>query len=606
MRSMKKKVLVLLFFVLACAVALTGCGGEQTDYGYFVNFSSRGAFSRAEEALTLPQGTSVYSYNAEYDVFVTARTVLNTVDNTTISLFGLCSADEVYVEPIYSGIQAIHGDYAIVYKAMVYDGKNVTGVGVIKYRGEGRGELTPFSPTDTAEDLFRFVGDYVVAVGLKTYVSEDFNFVTFYNLSQGVLLEEFRLRCNLDYTFMAYDDYVVAVGTDHAFFYEKSNNVNGFLIPYRPSQGEDGLSKYGYYVPYPEDTEGEYADYIKLDIFYLGNGWFSRTAQLRDTQIFEGYQIIYEETDTSSLSLETKTYYANVRCDFYNAHTHETRSNDWLVVRAVANRYHADYYTQAASYYNNFSSYDAESETYEYHLPYLNPARAIKDGYSVVYYYYLPYVEEENYYAETSFCIVNERFSIDRLSEAELLLPPVFIDGYGVPTADPVYEPYFGPVYVYDANLKRTEVASYEGGKRTYQSYLYYDGNVVAHEYDYDKSTAYYGMVTADGRRSVDFLYDSLSPFFGEYAVGKKGKGFVRIDRQGNETPISDALNVRQGVYVNVYREKLGLKTYAGEELLSAQFDELEVLETVMERGVFLTSYVAAKKDDVVTIYRLK
>jgi len=63
---------------------------------------------------------------------------------------------------------------------------------------------------------------------------------------------------------------------------------------------------------------------------------------------------------------------------------------------------------------------------------------------------------------------------------------------------------------------------------------------------------------------------------------------------------------VRQGVYVFVDREKLGLKSYDGTELIAAECDGLEVLETVMRDGVFLRSYAVATKGVSATIYRLK
>lgn len=587
--------------------ALVGCTDGEKDYGYFKNISSTGAFTAVETGVTLPDGVSVYSFDAENEVFVTCRDVFNTVSATKVTLFGLCGFSEIYVDPMYSSIEEIRGDYAIVIKPMVDDGEQINAVGVIRFRGGEKAELTEFTPAESGVKQFQFVGDYIVTLGLKSYPSDSFKFSTFYDYSQGRLLEAFRLRCDSSYTFEAFDDYVVAIGKDHAFFYEKSNNVNGFLVPYRSSGNEeDAESKYGYYYPYPEDATGQYADYVKIDIFYLGNGWFSRTAQMRQEEIYDGYQIVYDELDTSTFSVKNKTYYANVRCDFYNARTHETRASDWLIVRAVANRYHADYYAQSAAYLNNLASYSEDLSAYEYHLPYLDPAQAIKDGYSIVYYFYLPYVSEDNYYAETSFCIMDEKLVVDRLSQAEILMPPVFIDGYGVPTADPIYEPYFGSVYLYDNALDRTELLPYVGGKKTYQSFFFYKNGVVAQEIDYDNVTTLYGIVSSDGRVLIDFIYDSLTPFFGEYAVGVRGKSFVRIASDGSTTALTDVLNVRQGVYVFVDREKLGLKSYDGTELIAAECDGLEVLETVMRDGVFLRSYAVATKGVSATIYRLK
>lgn len=609
MRSMNKRVFMLLFFVCILAAVLAGCNGEGASNGYFKSFSSSKGFSSAEEGLTLPAGVEIYSYDADDDVFITDRTVINVEDNSSTMLFGLCGFDETYVDPIYSSIESIRGDIAVVRKMAVDETTAVSMLGVIKFRGKERGELTEFSPAEATEHLFRFVGDYLAVSGTKDLASSQYRFTTFYDYSQGVLLEAFRIKHGMEYTYQAYDDYVVAVGDDHAYFYEKGYNIGGYLEPFTPA-GKD--TQYGYYLPFPEDTEREFAAYLKLDIFYLGNGWFSRTAQLRSEEVFEGYQMVYTDMDASSYTVESKTYYANVRCDFYNARTHETREGDWLIVRDVANKYHAEYYSEMATYLNNLSTYDETLEAYEYHLPYMDPSASIQDGYSIVYYYYLPYVNltnlptEKRYLAETSFCVVDQKLLVDRLESAEILMPPVYVDGYGIPTSDPFFEPYFGSVYVYDTALRRTELVPYREGKKTYQTFLYNDGGIVAQELDYDETTGKYGMVSPSGERILDFRYDALSPYFGEYAIGVLENVFVRIDREGQETILNGVVNVRQAVYVYTEEGKLGLKNYAGEDLVMTNCDELYVVEAVLTDDTFLTSFVVAKRGNEITLYRLR
>ena len=127
----------------------------------------------------------------------------------------------------------------------------------------------------------------------------------------------------------------------------------------------------------------------------------------------------------------------------------------------------------------------------------------------------------------------------------------------------------------------------------------------MAQEIDYDTGTMLYGVVAPDGRRLTDFVYDALTPFFGDYAIGVSGKNFVRISSDGTTTALTDVLNVRQGVYVFVSQEKMGLKAYDGTELL-AGCDGLEVLETVQKDGEFLTGYAVATRGNSTTLYRLK
>ena len=53
---------------------------------------------------------------------------------------------------------------------------------------------------------------------------------------------------------------------------------------------------------------------------------------------------------------------------------------------------------------------------------------------------------------------------------------------------------------------------------------------------------------------------------------------YCRVDKQGKETLLNDVYAVRNGVYISINGENVGLKTYAGEELLPKEYDNIDVI----------------------------
>lgn len=600
MRKRNLSVIIALFFVLC--LCLVGCSEKKESEKYFVNFSSRGQFSSVTEKLLLSDpDTSVFSYDVENDIFITVRPVINNyVSEGFVYLYGMVSAKEgVLVSPLYTDIISINGDYAIVTKPafIASENKYAQTIGVVKFRGENKGDLTDFMTIYNAGfSQFYFVGDYIACPGNKELPFSTFPYSTFYDYSTGKMLEVFKVRCDCTYQISIYDDYLVAVGDDHAFFYDtKDIQSDGYLA----------YDKRGGYLAYPEDTEAEYSDKIDVNIYYVGNGWFSRTSRLKSTEEFVGYNIIYEEADTSLGT--TITYYANIRCDFYNAKERSTTDRQGLIVDNVANVYYTDYYSQFASYLNNAVTFDESTGEYDYHLPYMDISAIIKDGFSIVYYYYFPYIDSGSYQSEITFCIMDKNANI--ISLDGMLMPTVYVDGVGTETSDPFYEEYYGSVHYFDDNLNRKEQVALETGKNTYNTYLYHEKGTVAGKINYEDKSVKYGIVGTDGKIFVPFEYDELTPFYGQYAMGSKaegGKKWYRISANGEITQVYDVVNVRQGVYVYQQFGKLGLKNYAGEVLIEAEYDSLDVYELFLTGGTFQTDYVITVKDGVTRIYELQ
>lgn len=601
-----KRRFLLITIVLLCLLAavLTGCG-KKKENAYFVNFASQGQFAKAEQTLLVDSpDTSIYSYDVENDLFVTIQPVVNEYSSSGYSyLYGIASpTDGVLVKPTYNSVISIRGDYAIVTKPAVVDNGNGTAsyaptIGVIKFRGENKGDLTDFMTVyNSGFNQFFFAGDYVACPGTKTYPFSTATFTTFYDYkTAGQMLEVFKIRCGYNYTISIYDDYLVAENKDHAFFY----NVNEIQT--------DGYLTYderGTYIAYPEDTDSQYTDKIQMNIYYIGNGWFTRTARLKSTQKFDGYNIEYEETDLANGS--TTVYYANIRCDMYNAKNKTTTDREWLIVDNVANSYYVNYYAQLSSYLNNLATFDESTGIYDYVLPYMDVSAMIKKGYSIVYYYYFPYADSGSKQSEVTFCIMDENANI--ITIKDMLMPSVFVDGVGTETSDPMYEQYFGSVHYFTKNLEKREQIALQERKNTYSTHIYNGIGVVAGKIDYSSKEIKYGIVSTDGKIIVPFEYDELSPFYGDYAVGSKkanGKKRYRISTDGTAVEITDAVNVRQGVYVYEQYGKLGLKNYAGDILLNAEYEKLDVYDVFLTGGKFQSGYVIAVKSKVNYIFTI-
>jgi len=587
--------------LILLALCLVGCSDKNKAETYFNGFSSQGQFTKAEQKVVIDTpDTAIFSYDVENDIFITSRPVINSYDQTGYTyLYGMVSPTEgTLCEPKYTGIISINGDYAIVTKPafIASDEKYTSTIGVVKFRGENQGDLTAFQTAyNSSFSQFYFAGDYIACPGNKEFPFSTVPYTTFYDYSTGQMLETFKIRCGYDYEISVYEDYVVAVKKDHAFFYDVNDvQSDGFLA----------YDERGAYLAYPEDTDAEYTDNIEIGIFYLGNGWFSRTARLKSTEEFVGYNIMYEDVDMITGS--SQIIYANIRCDFYNAKDRTTTDRQGLIVDNVANKFYTDYYAQYASYLNNSVTFDEGTGDYNYSLPYMDISALIKEGYSIVYYYYFPYIDEGSYQSEITFCVMDKAANI--ISLDDMLMPAVYVDGIGTETSDPLYAEYYGAVHCFDKNLKKHEMLPINEGTETYSTFIYHGKGSVAGKIDYQNKTVKYGIVSYDGKLAVPFIYDELTPFYGEYSLGSKtegGKQWYRISANGDTEKIYDVVNVKQGSYVYNSQGKLGLKNYAGDILLEAVFDKLEVYEVFLTGGMYQTSYAIAVKDGITKIYRL-
>ena len=573
-------------------------------------YLSSGSFSRVEYAIELSDNVSVYEYDVSNDVFVTESSYVDGVTKQGVVLYGLADRKKEYVRPYFASIISIRGDYAIVTRVGSDYASGNSYIGLIKFRGSGTENgilnVTDFSIAyNTANpEQFYFCGDYLCIMGDKDAPSSQAAYTTFYDYkSHDQLLERFRVRYGYDsatgtnYTLLQCDDYVVAYNTTKAYFFDVNGDCFGGYL--------ELSDKSGYSSPY---TSTDYT--VGLSILYMGNGWFVRYAYQTSSSPFAGYKLCYQAMGADGAAT---LVFARTTTDFYNVKTGVTKRIPQIYsILEVANAYTASDFAATANSYNN-------NVTVADDYPCLNPADMVNDGYSILYFFYQPYIEmtdlsdEERSLGKETFCILDENMNVVL---PDTMFPVVTVDGVGFETADPYFEINFGDAVLYTEKGKKTVL--YANSLYKYAVVGAHDGcatvvsldlNVVKDE-ESEETGMKFGAATSDGKMIVDCVYDKLSAFYGGYAVGAKVIGkdayYYRIDEKGTETLLDDVFILKDGVYVYSEGEKYGLKNYAGDVLLKADFDSIGVSDNYMIDGVYQRSVVIATAGVKTYIYNLE
>ena len=617
--SVKAIVLIVTSVVAAVAVTLGLClhflvfHKKEGYFKYFNNFSTQKA-TTAEATLTLSENTYVYDYYQSEDVFITAK-VYYYSGGENEELYGLASSKDEFCEPLYSSIAQIKGDYALVErKPLPTTDEDPSGTywDLIRFRGAENAPYSVFGHTGLAylgDSSISFVGDYLAVHGSLDELSSTAAYSTFYDYkSWNEPLEKFRIRkgydayAGLSYSYLQADDYLVAYTTDKAYFYNVNDEIlSGYIENTAKSE----------YKAFPEIEDLSSYD-RDLQIYYMGNGWFARSARIYSTSYFNGFNLLVVNEDTGE--------YSRTKTDFYNVKTGVTKNYSNIIFLAnVANKYHTEYFGQEAHNLNNVPYMLTEGKHQEYSLPFANPANMVKDGYSIVYFYYMPYLEEFisdrttflGYAGETTYCIMDENLNITQPSNA--LMPTVYVDGVGHTTSDPYFTEFRSSAYIYDKDMKETVLAPYESNVA---SYIVYYANetaaIVSAVTQENGEKELYGAISPDGKRITDFEYDELTHFSGGYAVayqtfGTVGK-YYRISEKGERTEIEEKIQaVFQGIYLYEDGDKTGIKNYAGETLLEPTEGALLVMtEYLTAKGDAFNMYVAISSAGWTKIYEIK
>ncbi|MFW5780332.1 MAG: hypothetical protein ACOCWI_02645 [Bacillota bacterium] len=625
-----KKILILVFTVITAVVFLV-LPSDEDPYtvfkGYFNTFSSAEEFTEIELKQEMRQGVKVASYDIRSDVYVTAQDYhrqsyeslpdeFKDEISGEFNLFGFSSQTEEFIPPSYLTIVAIKGDYAIVVEPRV-DGETVVPhIGVVKFRGENAGNRTDFdTPYTGLVSQIRFVGDdYIAVMNDISDIKAESNTITFYDYKTShKLLEVFKVRADSTYSFMKADNNLVAMTNEKADFYKVNTlDENGYLIATDT------------YRPFPEDTEEDLTDIMTTMVSYLGNNWFLRQGYIQieeEESSSEERDFIEEYMDGKFILIDSfdeltgmpLSHYLLMRSDRYNSQTKINRSNDKLVPDMVANKYNEDSTRDIADYLNNSLEEGIDGKI-AYYPPSMPVGALPKDGMSIVYYYYFPYENQPERYV-VSFVMMDDNANIYHPQE-NIFMPPLFVDGAGVQISDPDYEMGLGDVQIIDENNKIQTLKEYNQGNYGYQNIAYNNGALIAAEYSLreDSTDMYYAAFEKEsGRQITHFKFLELSIFVGDYAIGmykvNDDYRYCRIDKTKkfgqNETLLNDVYAVRNGVYVTTDGEKVGLKTFAGEELLPNEYDNIDVIETFLQDGKFVKSTVTATKDNKGYIFEL-
>ncbi len=617
-KPVNKKALVISLSVIAAVLVLVTVGlclwffVFKKDDVYVRGYVSVDSFEKATLAQVLPSGVSVSEYDVVNDVFITQSSYQESATLKTVVLYGLAGKDRVYVDTFYTSVVSVKGDYAIV--TMPTNSGYSSGkfqIGLIKYRGEGTengvinvsGFSIEYNSSNTEQ--FYFCGDYLCIMGDKDAPSSQAKFTTFYDYkSKNKLLPCFQARYGYDsdtgtnYTFLQCDDYIVAYNAVGAYFFDvKRDVIQGYLELFNDSSS--------FVSPYASTDKT-----ANMHVVYMGNGWFARYAAQTSTSVFSGYKFCYQSIDVSG---SDTLVFARSTTDFYNVKTGKTKKIPQIYgIVDVANKYTRADFAATCNGYNNAASAPDD-------YPCLNPADMIADGYSLLYYFYQPYIGQEGLsdveqsVAKETYCILDENVNVIL---PETLFPIVTIDGIGFETCDPYFDINFGDAVIYTEKGKKTLFYADAG---TQYAVVGAKGDcvtiaaldiAVARDESSEELGVTYGAATKDGKIIVDCVYDRVSPFYGDYAVATEynGKDYIyyRLDKLGQKEILEDVYMIKDGVYIYLEGEKCGLKTFAGDVLLAANYDNIALTDNYMLSGVYQVSYVLATAGDVTSIYILE
>lgn len=626
--TLLKKIIVLIFsaIIIIIYVLPPKVDTRPTPFAnYFKEFPSTQAFTKLEQTLQLREGINIATYNSANNVFITSQNLfddynqnLENTDSETPKqesyLFGFASIDAELIPPTYLEIVSIKGDYAVVVKPYfpkvdsTFDDMEMR-IGVIKFRGENKGERTNFSAQYLGSEFpqIRFVGEsYIAIANNKDNIDLKVKTMSFYDYkSTHKLLEVFKLRADASYSFVQADDNIVTILANNAQFY-RTNLIDkdGFLIVNDTYNG------------FPEDKDNTIQDYITTKVSYLGNNWFLRQCYIQakpedispaDLAYIDGKFILVDSTDSYTGNV-TKNYLL-MRSDRYNAISKVKLSNGLLVPDMVVNKYNKGGTRDISDYLNNTLEQGVDGKI-AYYPPSIPIGELPKDGMSLVYYYYFPYENEPERYA-ISFVLMDSNANIYH-PQNNIFMPLLMVDGYGVQISDPDYEIAYGNAQTIDKNNKVEVFKEYDYGNYGYINIAYSNDVLIVAEYNLSLSSneMYYGAFNKNGKQITHFKYLELSLFYDEYAIGMNKVGdeyrYYQIDKEGNENRLYDIRAIRNGVYVTIGSDKVGLKTYNGTVLLENEYEKIDVLETFLIDGKYQKTVVTAVKNGRSFIYILK
>ncbi len=290
---------------------------------------------------------------------------------------------------------------------------------------------------------------------------------------------------------------------------------------------------------------------------YLGAGNFLVST----TEITDGGDYDYWNY------IESNRYNYSQTNKIYNPRSGEKSLNGELIIAGIINKY-----TPSIVY----------SERKGYNL---------KDGYSAV----LAIKTDTNKKYAGSECYVVNADALAVLKMPEGLTPFMLTYKDGLGFAGSAVAGYSAALFDYSAG------AVWVRGETEYYAQSYGYGRYVL-----AKSVSgalRYGMLDSDGNTVVDFDLEFLSAFSGDYAIAKADGSYYRMNKSGERIAViedirADNIQLAFSCYVYIESGKLGLKNFAGEVLVAAEYDETDYLG--MASGQIFAIFV---KDGIKDVY---
>ncbi len=604
-----KKFFALVLVIITVLSILVACNEpkEETVVGIqdiFHNFSSTAPYAQAVETLRLPKGVTVSSYDGASDVFVTKRDY--DLSGREVSRYGFCSSTEEFIEPRYTAVLDILGDYAVCVRTRIVDNEETNYIGLVRYRGEGGGKEFGFTyayaPLITQ---FTFIDErYIVIMGDKNsgeLVSEGYSYATVYDYSStNELLEVGRIN-NVENTnkFVAGDNYIAVCAAETTSLYDLTKiDDNGYFI----RQHVVHLLKSG---------DGYSVNYLTNEAFYVGGGFFIVTATYSSPEEYDGYEIpLFDEEDST-------TYYTLIKSVRVSAVSGKTFASERVTL--VANKYTDGTVRSLCDAINVENQTAVGNWERMYQTPALPTSSVVKDGYSILYYYYY-YPTAENARAwKHSFMIIDEEGNV--VAPTNLALPVVFVDGSGLQNIDPNFKLPMRDVgyHTYEDGTRKTLIPVIDD-YYAFENTFIHNGVIISYQERIEPqgTVAYMGATGVDGSRITEYTYDAFSPFFGDYAIAAElgnmttegtveSQRFFRISRDGTRELIMDCYQMFNGVYstYDATSKRFGLKSNSGAILISNKCEWVSCADYFFRDGKVFTTKVATVENGGGVIYEL-
>ena len=602
-----KKIFALVLVIAMLFTVLVACNKEEdtmaTTKDIFNDFTSTGEYTSVVETLRLPEGTYVSSYDGANDVFLTYKEV--EVAGIRIRRFGFASSTEELIEPRYTSVIDIRGDYAICVRTALIDNEEKTYVGLVRYRGQdGAVEYGFTYPYAMLISQFTFLSDrYLIVMGSKEsteFSQAGYGYATVYDYSSSMGLLEVGIVNDItnETKFVYEDGYLAAVGTNTVRLYDLSKiNENGIFI----RQHSVTLLKEG---------DGYISNYTSTDAYYVGNGWFIISSTFSSPEEYDTYEMPLVNDE------DGQTYYTTIKS--VRISIKSGKQYDCERVTMVSNKYSDGVVRSLTDAINVEDVTSAATWKTPYLLPIIPSSAFVKDGYSIVYYYYYYYNAENIRSWATSYMICDSEGNMT--APTNLIMPVVYVDGKGLQNADPNFRIAMRDVGYHD----------YENGTRhtllpvtetsAYENQFIHNGVIISYEQRIEPAgvVAYLGATKVDGTRITPYEYDSFSPFFGNYAMASKvgemteegtikSQAFYRIAMDGTVTHVSDCYQMFNGVYSTFDDTgKFGLKSNSGTVLIAKKCDKISCVDYFFKDGKVFTTKVATVENGRGVIYELK